>query len=372
MGISILHPYFTIAIIALIVISVMEFRSGPYSPKKQIWFVVAFLIVLAGFRNLMIDDRAYKDMYALFGVNLPYDISVLKENFYGIEWIYALYNKIIFSLGMPFSFLVFFTALMTVSIKCRFVSINSAYPALSFLLYMIPSYFTGDMAHMRQAVAIALVFLSYEAIKHRRLWLFLVLIYIANGFHNSSLIFLFAYWLVLLPMKKWFIISAVALCMVLSPFEVYNNISLLEGITPKEVMQDYQNYESIVHEETGKLRFNDILSMFYLFFILAFNEEAEEKIPYYEYMRNIVVVGICIYFIFRNSPIFSTRLVTYYYLFASIMVPSIIASVSSQHLRKYLYGVMLCFVVFYYFVFANNAGKKGFTPENYSNWLIGG
>lgn len=372
MGINFLHPYFTIAVITLIFISISELRNGAYKPSKLTWLVIAFLIILTGFRNLMIDDLAYQAMYNQFGSTMSFSIKEMKDNIWGVEWMYVLYGKIVYALKLPFAFFVILTAIFTITSKYLFITKNSAYPALSFLLYMFPTFFMGDMGHMRQAIATAIVFISFWTIKERKLWLFLLLMFIAFNFHNSSITFVLAYWLVKVPLKKWMIASLVGISILLSPFEVYSSISLLDSITPQEVMQDYQNYETIVHEDTGKIRLLDLLTLFYLYFILAFNKESEQKIPYYEYMRNLTVAGICLYFIFRNSPVFSTRLVSYYLLFSSITIPNIIAAVSSINLRRYLYLIMICFVVFYYFVFASVGGKRSFTWETYSNWLIGG
>lgn len=373
MSLSFLHPYFTVAIIGLILFEMNSFnRDEPYIKNRYIWLIIAFLTVLCGFRNLAVDDFAYNAMYQQFGVFTSFSKEAMEANIYGVEWIYVLLGKIFFAVGLPFTFFVIFIACITIPVKYKFFESNSAYPALSFLIYMIPTYFQGDMTHMRQAVATALVFTSFWAIKKRNLPVFLGLIYLANGFHNSSIVFILAYFVAVIPVKKWMIITGVAICIVLSPFEVYSHFKLFDSIAPSDLMQNYTNYQSIVVEDTGKIRFTDFLTLFYLYFIVMYNNVAEQKIPYYEYMRNLTVCGICMYFIFRNSPIFSTRLVSYYLLFATVTIPSILAAIPSYNLRKYLHICVLCFVIFYYFLFASKGGKRAYSPDTYSSWLIGG
>lgn len=237
---------------------------------------------------------------------------------------------------------------------------------------MIPTYFVGDMAHIRQSIATAIIFISFYAIKHRKWWFFIPLIYLAKGYHNSSIIFLFAYWLVLFPLNRWIILIIVGICMALSPFNVYEQIPILSGIVPDDVMQGFEDYDSIMDENSGTVKSGDLISLFYLYFIVTYDKEACQKIPYYEYMRNLTVVGICMYFIFRSSPIFSTRLVSYYFLFGAITIPSIIASIQNINLRKGLYSIATLYVIFHFFVFAKLQGKRAYSPTIYSNWLIGG
>ena len=372
MGLYFLHPYFTIAYVLLTLLGFRYFKLGPYTKSKFVWFIIIFLIILAGFRNPLVDDKAYKDMYNQFGLMLPFTWESLHDNFFGIEWLYVLFGKITFAFGVTFPYFAAIVAAIVITIKYRFFEVNSAYPMLSFILYMIPNYFISDMAHMRQTLATAVVFCSFYAIKKRNVWLFLLFIYIAKGFHNSSFIFIFAYWIVKIPMNKWRILAVVIICMILSPFGVYEFIPFMSAIAPEDIIQGYQNYSSILSEDTGIIKFIDVMSVFYLYFMFTYDKEACQKIPYYEYMRNITVAGICIYFIFRNSPIFSTRLVSYYLLFGTITLPCIVASVSNINLKRYLYGILTVYSIFYYFVFASIQGQRAYSAETYSNWLIDG
>lgn len=372
MSIHILHPYFTVAFIMLIIMGYRSLSIGAYIRNKHIWWVIGFLTILAGFRVPMVDDKAYLIMYNEFGSLFSFNLKNIREDVYGIEWLYVLYNQILYVMGLPFSVLVILTAIFTISIKYRFFENNSPYPALSFLMYMIPTYFSGDIGHMRQSIATGIVFVSFYAIKHRKWWIFLPLMYLAKGFHNSSVIFLFAYWIAVFPLNRWKMLIIVGTCIILSPFNVYEQIPILNSIAPDDVMQGFENYSEIVEENTGTIKFGDLVSLFYLYFMVTYDKEACEKIPYYEYMRNLTVAGICIYFIFRSSPIFSTRLVSYYFLFGTITIPSIIASIQNINLRRGLFSLATLYIVFYFFVFATMQGRRAYSPSTYSNWLIGG
>lgn len=366
---EILHPYLTLGYVLLGMFSFREVMAEKYVNFKAVWWVIVWLIIVGGLRAWGPDYKSYILMYQQFGALMPFDYQAMKENIWGVEWLYVLYNKVFYLTGLPFFFFTLVTAIFTISGKFWVFEKNSAYPALTMLLYLTPTFFMGDMGHLRQSIATTLTFLAFYAIKERKLWLFLGMMYVALGFHSSAFIFLPAYFLAVVPLQRWMIITLVLGCVALSPFEIYNALPM-DSIAPAEVAQGFENYIEIVDENSGAIKFNDLLSLFYLYFILFYDKDARRIIPYYEYMRNLGIAGICIYFIFRSSPIFSTRLVSYYFLYMVIVVPNIIAAVRSIPLRRYLYAVVVVFVVFYYFVFANMQGKREFTPRIYRNLVL--
>lgn len=340
-----------------------------YVNFKAVWWVIVWLIFVGGLRTWGPDYKSYFNMYMEFGTFMPFDYTAMKANPYGVEWLYVLYNKIIYLTGLPFIFFTALTAIFTISGKFWAFEKNSAYPALTMLLYLTPTFFMGDMGHLRQSIATTLTFLAFYAIKERKLLLFLAMIYVAAGFHSSAFIFFPAYFLAVVPLKRWMIVTLILVCAALSPLEIYNALPM-DSIAPAEVARGFENYAEIMDENSGTIKFNDLLCLFYLYFILFYDKDARKIIPYYEYMRNLGIAGICIYLIFRSSPIFSTRLVSYYLLYMIIVVPNIIAAVKNIPLRRYLYGVVLLFVVFYYLVFANMQGKREFTPAIYKNLIL--
>jgi hypothetical protein len=87
-------------------------------------------------------------------------------------------------------------------------------------------------------------------------------------------------------------------------------------------------------------------------------------------MRNIVVFGVCLYFVMRDNPVFSTRLVGGYLSFAPLVIPNIIASQDNQNVKRLLHLFFVAFMILYYFVFVQYQGLAGrFTPETYKNFL---
>ena len=159
--------------------------------------------------------------------------------------------------------------------------------------------------------------------------------------------------------------------MALSPLKLYQYVSLLDSLSSTGFYSGYSAYESLDIEETSVrfIKLSDLICIVYTYFLVTYDKVACQKIPYYEYMRNIGVLAICLYFIFRWNDIFASRLVSNFLIYMPIVLVNIVAAVSSDKLRKSLQYVLLVFVVFQYFVYANMHGlRAGYTIE-YRNLL---
>ncbi|MDY3525180.1 EpsG family protein [Riemerella anatipestifer] len=373
MNIVFLHPVFTAVTLILIAFSFLEVYN--YKNYKAVWIVVFGMIVFVGFRDWIgADYGAYVQMYEYFGQRTAYSTVYNKAFFSGserleVEWLYVLIGKYVYDFGFPFFIFTFVIALFSIVPKYFTFENAVVYPSLSLLLYMFPSYFTADGGHMRQAMSMSILIFSFYFIKKRNLPLFLLMVYLAMGFHKSAVVFIFAYWIVLLPITKTRIIIALVISAILSPFQLYQYFSLLDTLAPAEVYEGFSAYEMIENTDTGKINFTDMMVIFYSYFLIFYNREACEKIPYYEYMRNIALFGMCLYFIFRGSPIFSSRLAMIYMIFIVMVLPNIIAAVEDDKHRKYLHFIVVCFVVFYYFVYASFQSRAGYTMDVYRNYL---
>ena len=368
-----LHPVITIVFIFIILTSFWEVYDEQYEKKKgTLWLIGICLVIMGGLRgNVGADYPVYRSMYNVFFAYVDYSEIWAKMRFkdsqLDIEWGYVLLNKILFLLNAPFFIFTLVVSLITISVRLNIFYKNSPYPAFSTLLFFIPVYFTTDNGHMRQALGMVLCFLSYQFIKKEKLWLFLVCIYFAIGFHKSSILFLPAYWLVRIPLNSSRIFYMIAICVILSPLHVYNVFSgFLESISPQDISSGFNGY---INYEDKASSFMDAMMVMYSIMLIAFDKLACQKIPYYEYMRSILVIGVCCYFIFRDNPVFATRLAGMYTTFSYLVIPNIVAALPIQRKRA-IHFFFVCFMIFYYFVFAKYQGKAGrFTPDAYKNFL---
>lgn len=370
----ILHPAFTILFVMLILFSFQEVYSNEEKKSSfPIWVIAIVMIVLAGLRgNVGADYPIYRSFYNLYFPTLDYsdvvDKMLMRKSDLDIEWMYVLLNKFVFAFGGPFQSFTFVSACLTLGFKLWTFKKDSAYPVFSALLLFIPGYFIADSGHMRQALGMAVCILSYQFIKERKLFWYLLCIYIAYGFHKSASIFLPAYWLVLIPLNANRIFYAIVACVILSPFQIYNLFAgFLGSLNLQEVSNGYNGY--IGYEDKAS-SFMDGTVILYSFLLIMYDKAASQRVWYYEYIRNIMVVGVCLYFIFRDNPVFSTRLVGVYIGFGSLLIPNIIYGMEKISTKRFWHFFFVAFMIFYYFVFASFQGLAGrFTPDTYMNFL---
>jgi len=369
-----LHPVFTILTIILIVYSFLEINN--YKNYSSVWVVIAFLTVFIGLRFWVGADYGnYFRAYHEFGRDLDMSdiLNMIRERRKDIhmEWLYLFFANIIYESGFSFYIFTFFLAIVSISIKYKVFTEHAVYPAFAMLLFMYPTLLVSDGGQMRQGMAMAILLFSFRYIKERKLLMFLFTVYLAIGFHTSTTIFIVAYWVVLIPMNSTRILIAVLICMALSPLKLYQYISLLDSFASTGVYSGFQSYESLDIEESSVrfVKLTDLMCIMYTYFLVTYDKVACQKIPYYEYMRNIGVLGICLYFIFRWNEIFSSRLVANFFIYIPIVLVNIVAAISNDRIKKSLHYVLLVFVVFQYFVYANQHGlRTGYTMK-YMNLL---
>lgn len=369
-----LHPSLTLLFIFMIFASFVEVNGDGYSKKNRflLWIAGIGLIILGGLRNWVgADYPVYKSMYDYWLQIAPLqdvvDKLLFRDSKQEIEALYIILNKIVFAFSVPFHILTLIVAIIIVGLKMFVHSKNSPYPVFSLLLIFIPVFFTTDSGQMRQGLAMAVCYFSYEYIKKRNIWMFLLMVYLAMQFHKSAVVFIPAYWIATIPLNSMKITILILTSIVLSPLKLYQAVpGLIDSLTPQDVAAGYTGYIDYADKAST---FMDLMMLMYATFIVTYDKQACSKVWYYEYVRNIVVFGICLYFIFRSNPVFATRLIGMYTTFSVIVIPSIVYSLSGNN-KKMTHLYFVVFMVFYYFVFVSYQAPQGrWTPDTYDNVL---
>ncbi len=359
---------------------VASFAEVYYLNQKKpifVWITWFFLLIAAGFRYFVgADYPIYNNLFVGFSIYTSYadvwDKALFRESAEQIEWIFVLINKIVFDLGLPFYMVTFIMALITLSLKFSTIYENVSYPALAILLYFMPIFFFEDSGQMRQGIGIAISVFSFRYIKSRNLPMFLLMIYLALGFHKTSVVFLPAYWIVKIPMNSERIFIAIVVSILLSPLELFSFAGgLVESITPQDISGGFTGY---INDEQlgGNLDFglNDIVKVLYIVLMIVYDKEACKKVYYYEYMRNLAVFGLCLFYMMRGNSIFAIRLPGAYMFFLTMFViPSIVFAVRDS-VKKIIHLGLMTYLVLMYFYFAKTSGSRGgFGYNRYNNFL---
>lgn len=372
-----LHPVFTFLFVFMAVSSYLELYV--LKKKTPFFLIIAgvLMIIFSGFRYFVgADYPIYRNLYSGFSLYIDYSEVFKKATFQPskeqIEWIYVLLNKILFDIGSPFYMVTFVMVLMSISLKFTTIYQNLAYPVLGAFMYFMPLYFFEDSGQIRQGMGVAICVFSYRYIKARNLPMFLLMMYIALGFHKTAVAFLPAYWVVKIPMNKARIIAVIVIAILLSPFEVYRIFgSLIDTVGSQDVSDGFSGYvNDSQFGQSVAFGLADIIKIFFIYILYKFDEDGCREVEYYEYMRNLAVFGLFLFYIFRGNRIFAIRLPGAYMFFMSVFVVPSIVYAAKTRVQRVLHTTFMVYLFLMYFNFSSNNGKAGnFTTSKYRNYL---
>ena len=373
----ILHPIFILIFFFLATASYWEIFKLEKKQSVFVWVAAILIVIAVGFRiNAGADYPVYKALFSGFALYTTYgdvlDKALFRPNSEEIEWIFVLINKIIFDFGFPFYIVTFVMALITVSLKFTTIYKNVAYPSLALLFYFMPIMFFEDSGQMRQGLGIAVCVASFKFIKERNLFMFLLCVYIALGFHKTAIVFLPAYWIVKIPLNSnrifWILVGA----LLASPFEIYRfGGNFFSSISPDDVSGAYTGYlNDRYYGNEVATGLNDIVKLFFIVILIKYDKKGCEEVWWYEYMRNLSVFGLAIFYIFRSNEIFAVRLPGAYMFFVTMFCLSNLVYAVQGRARQILYlGFMTYFVAMFFYFGSGNGHRGSFTSERYNNAL---
>lgn len=375
-----LHPYYIVALIMMLFFSYQEVFHGKVD-KKMLWFLGVYLIIIAGLRDSVGPDYgSYRGIY-IYSDTKEYVTFIFTALHLEppqpmeVEWLFVLINKILLNIfDAPFYMLTLVVAAIAIFFKVKYIEDNSFYPFTVMAMLFIPGFFIGESGQIRQNLGSFIVYFAIRYIKERKLWAYLLCIYLAGGIHTVCYLFLPMYWLVRFPMNKTLMLILIITSIFLSPFEVYRAFGgFLTSISADNAIS--VGFNGYVDESAERLNggfgIPEALMAILTFFLFAFDTKMVEKYPYYEYHRMYAVIGICFFFIFRNNPIFASRLAGTFVGFGYIIIPNTMYVVSSNT-KRMIYLFIFSFVIFNFIVFSSfkNITSGRFTAEQYKNHLL--
>ncbi|MEG0927602.1 EpsG family protein [Chryseobacterium sp.] len=377
---SLLHPYYIIAMLYMLFFSIQEV-FGNKVEKKWFWFLGIYLIIIAGLRDDVGPDYgSYLGLYIYSDTKSYYSIFMKMLHMEGteyldVEWLYTLINKILLNVfDAPFFMLTFVIAIFAIFFKVEYTDNNTFYPFTFTLFMFIPGFFIGESGQIRQNLATFMVYYAIRYIKEGKMWHYLFFIFLSSGIHSVCYMFLPMYWIARVPLNKTIMLIMIIVSVFLSPFEVYRGLGEFLGSMAEDNMlvEGFNGYVGkSVERLNGGFGIPEVMMAILTFFLFVFDTKMRKLYPYYEYHRNYAVIGVCLYFIFRNNPIFSSRLAGAFIGFSYIIIPNAMYVVSGK-VKGMIYTFIMALVLFNFIVFSafNNIKAGRFTIEQYYNHLL--
>ncbi|RKF44749.1 hypothetical protein BCY92_17065 [Bacillus wiedmannii] len=265
---------------------------------KLLWYfhfivICIFLIFFAGLRyNIGIDYVSHERIYE----NIQ---SGLLENFSNTnqEKGYFILNKIF----NDFNVMLFFIALVTLTIKFKVIKDNSIYIFLTLYLYYCLFFIRYDMGLVTQGIAAAIIMYSYNYIIEKKQVKFILSVLIASLFHISAIIFIPFYWIIRKEYTVKFIVIGILFSFFMAFSLMFNQIfEYISVLIPR--------YSVYVNNEAS---FDISVNMFKrLIFLLIFTYTIKKYYrdnKSYNIFLNMYFFGAMIYYAFKPFWILSDR-----------------------------------------------------------------
>ncbi len=312
-------------------------KKNTYSYKVVYILIVLLLIAFAGFRGeLGTDYVLYSRLYS----GIKSSTITLKS----IEPAYLIIGK----LAPSFNYFLLICAALAVSIKGLYFYKYSEYTFVTLLIYYSFTFIQYDMGTIRQGIAIAITLSSIDYIEKKDKKQFLIRIVIAILFHYSAFIFLIAYPLSNIRIKKnnMYLISIVCVALAFTNFWriiafVLNSLSIF-GLDKYSWYFMNEEYRATTFELMDLQRL--CILIFFVCFISNSNPSRKETI-----FINLYFVSTVLYYSFRSFSALSNRGAFYFTMFDIFLFPCVLKRVRQPVFRLVAFvGVMAYCAIYVY------------------------
>jgi hypothetical protein len=281
------------------------------------------------------------------------------------EILYAFLNflvKQIFNSSLVFFFIL---ALIGIYLKYHIIKKMSLYPALALFIFFCC--YLGDIFVGRQTLAISILFVSIYFIHARKKIPFLCLSIIAIGFHVTSILWLFSYYIyhkkinntsIALMCIAMFIIGILA-----GPIyaKVFNMLLPLLNQELRIVVKAVGYFNDYHHNDSFIRIFFQLAKRFlFIPIFLLLKKKLCNTNEYISGLLNLYFFGTAIYLLFSTTFTEFQRL-TGIFLYVEVFILSAMLNVINKRYFKYLY---LLFILVYGFLRISSHLQR--FPDSYS------
>jgi hypothetical protein len=357
-----------IALIFVLLLQTLMFFS--YSSKKfnrvilfQFFFYVFFI---SGFRlSTGGDTEVYSALFRTVSKHPLQEVLKL-----GYEKGFLLYCYLLTKVSSNPQILILCTSFFVTGSIFLFISKYSKKAWLSIFLYITLLYFFNFMNLMRFSMAVSILLFSIKYIERRKLAKFCITVLIAGTFHTTALVFILSYFVSLVKITRFRMLSAI----IFSSFVVFFIriiFNLILAFAPR-----YAAYAAVLNEKAGYLATYVICGIYFCIILLAsaFDQSLTKrnKTSDYQERNNLILWLLTIGFVFSIAATFVmilTRFTIMFTLVCIVYIPNLLELIK----KKSIQYIILCFVLittFLYMVIVLKFRPEWFQVTPYNNVLF--
>lgn len=322
-----------------------------YKLKTRIVMTVSSIgiILIQGLRHQSIghDIQSY-----LVGLRLSKDMNFLSGDIlYNYEIGYSIFLQTLARLEVGDQEFLFLVASIIIIPIAYTIGKKSKIPTLSIIMYICLGFFLFTFSGLRQSIAFAITFFSYNYIENRNFKKFILSIVIAVLFHKSAIIFVFAYLLYKVRINEKYLIFVLGSLFTIGLFkeQIYIFIHII-----------YKGYPTVL-ESTGAYTMLIIMVIIYICSYL-FTKPSQINNSFIAY-RNYLLMAIAIQ-IFASISNIIMRAGFYYFIFIILLIPELINQQNNRYMRLIIIMVSIL-IALAFFQFQAGSGYLNITPYKF-------
>ena len=340
-----LIPYYKIFILLATVALLDGFNIKWIQKNKILSVIVVLLTVFATLRyNIGFQDYdAYVSAYHDIVENgLNYSKYTTDAAIFEPGFVITYYISTFFSNNPIMGFFVI--ALLAVSLNLSSYQKYTKYFFVATLLYFVHTFALREMIQIRAGVAAAICLFSIRYVERRLLWRFCVTILIASSFHLASIVFLSVYWVYWRKWTKKIWIRIICLSLLVGIFMPLGR--LLSNIPVSGIGARIATYTWMIGSDySGIFNITFFKQFIFCAYSLLYWEKLNSKVPHFNIFFVCMSMSLCWLSLWRDFPIISNRMATFFSITEVLLLPSFIYLV-----RRRSIPIVIGIVVFYAFL----------------------
>lgn len=346
----------------------------------MVTIVYTVIIFMLGLFTKMNDEKARKRFLVLSGIILvlisglrSYDINSGDTFQYAVMFMqdtrmsfqailnsgikdpfYHVFSKCIsLVLGNNFSIILIVFSIVYIYSFEKLIQKESPNLLLSFVVFFSMGFFFFSMNGARQSLAIAFVMLAYFPLKEKKLFRFLVFVFIATCFHKTAVIFVVAYPFCRLGFNKKVAFLYLSLIIVL----MFMGNTLIHGFALE--MSTYDERFVYYAESERALSFAGFIQLC-LFFVLTITNWSRFKAE--DSDASMLITILVLAMIFQVFAVFIAemfRVAMYFSTFLVVLVPRLLQTYPPSY-RKLLTSILCALLLLYFYTNPNRLNYSFF------------
>lgn len=285
--------------------------------KTVAWMIFILLVLLCVFRSDTTPDyNMYKSLYDMGGGE-----KIRRD----MEQSFTFFVR----LSPAFLILLLWYAVIGVGGKIIAIFRYSPNIWLSLLVYCSFSLTLHDMGQIRAGAAISLVFLAMPYIKSREWIKYYLLIVVAVFLHNSTVVFLAAYFFPHKSLNKWVWLCVLGVAFV---FNLLNmNFGYISKFIPIGIVENYvESYTGRSHMMEAGFRVGYMIQLFFVVLMICNIKKLQKEYPYAVIVTFMCICSSLCYLLLSDIITLQVRMLELFGVF-SIFAYAMLPMISKRH-----------------------------------------